>query len=209
MQAFKNLIFDLGEVIIDIDYKQTIAAFQKLAIVDFSEVVSYATQTHVFDLYEKGKISTAGFRNELKKFLRTGITDKEIEDAWNAIFFDFPQYKIDLLKQLKSRYRTFALSNINEIHITTINEVAKSKFGEVDFGSLFHGAYYSNEIGYRKPEIEIYKFILEKENLDPHQTFFVDDKLENIEAACKLGIHAYQLKDRNKLNELLNGLKII
>jgi len=209
MQPFKNLIFDLGEVIIDIDYSQTIAAFQKLAIVDFREVVSYATQSHIFDLYEKGKVTTAGFRNELKQFLRPGTTDIEIENAWNAIFFDFPRAKIDLLKQLKSRYKTFALSNINEIHVDTINRVAHEKFGEADFGSFFHGAYYSNEIGFRKPEQEIYNYILEKENLVAAETFFVDDKRENIEAARALGIHAYQLKDRNKLNELLAELKII
>jgi FMN phosphatase YigB (HAD superfamily) len=209
MQTFKNLIFDLGEVIIDIDYRQTIAAFQKLAVVDFSEVVSYAAQSHIFDLYEKGKVSTADFRNELRKFLKPGTTDKEIEDAWNAIFFDFPQHKIDMLKQLKSRYKTFALSNINEIHVTTINEVAKEKFGEADFGSFFNGAYYSNEVGYRKPEKEIYELILNKENLVADETFFVDDKHENVEAARAFGIHAYQLKDRNKLNELLAELKII
>ena len=127
----------------------------------------------------------------------------------NAIFFDFPVAKIDLLKQLKSGYKTFALSNINEIHVATINEVAKSKFGERDFGSFFNAAYYSNEIGYRKPENEIYKFILEKESLVADGTFFVDDKKENVEAARAFGIHAYQLKDRNKLKELLQELNII
>ena len=209
MPPFKNLIFDLVEVIIDIDYLQTIAAFQKLATVDFSEVVSYASQSHIFDLYEKGQISTPYFRNELKQFLRPGTTDLEIENAWNAIFFDFPQAKVDLLKQLKSRYKTFALSNINEIHVNTINRVANEKFGAADFGSFFDAAYYSNEIGFRKPETEIYKLVLEKENLQPGETFFVDDKHENVEAAKALGIHAYQLKDRNKLAELLTALNII
>ena len=209
MQPYKNVVFDLGEVIIDIDYRQTIAAFQQLAVVDFSEVVSYAAQNHIFDLYEKGKVSTTDFRNELRKFLKPGTTDKEIEAAWNAIFFDFPPHKIEMLKQLKSRYKTFALSNINEIHLATINQVAKDKFGLIDFASLFHGAYYSNELGYRKPEVEIYNLILENENLVAGETFFVDDKLENVEAARALGIQAYQLKDRNKLSALLAELKII
>ena len=209
MQPFKNLIFDLGEVIIDIDYRKTIAAFQQLAIVDFSMVVSYAAQNPVFDLYEKGKVSTADFRNELKKYLRPGTTDLEIENAWNAIFMDFPPQKIELLKQLKSRYKTFALSNINEIHVATINEVAKAKFAGPDFGSFFHRAYYSNEVGFRKPEKEIYRLVLDKEALKPEETFFVDDKPENVEAAKAFGIHAYQLKDRNKLHELLSELKIV
>jgi glucose-1-phosphatase len=209
MQPFKNLIFDLGQVIIDIDYLQTIAAFQKLAVVDFSEVVSYTTQNPVFDLYEKGKISTPYFRNELKKFLNPGTTDEQIEDAWNAIFKDFPPHKINLLKQLKTQYKTFALSNINEIHVVAIDEVAKTKFGLPGFGSLFHGAYYSNEIGFRKPEKEIYALVLEKENLNPAETFFVDDKKENVEAARALGIHAFHLNHPDKLMQLLTELKII
>jgi len=209
MQPFKNLIFDLGEVIIDIDYRQTIAAFQKLAVVDFSTVVSYSAQNPVFDLYEKGKVSTASFFDELRKYLRPGTTDQEIEDAWNAIFKDFPTQKMEMLKQLKTRYNTFALSNINEIHLASINEAAKSKFGEPDFSNFFHGTYYSNELGLRKPEPEIYALVLEKEGLDPDETFFVDDKKENVEAARKFGIHAYQLTDRNKLQGLLAELKII
>ena len=209
MQPFKNLIFDLGEVIIDIDYRQTIAAFQKLAVVEFSTVVSYSAQNPVFDLYEKGKVSTAVFRDELRKFLRPGTTDKEVEDAWNAIFQDFPVRKIELLKQLKTRYNTFALSNINEIHVASIDEAARTKFGAPDFASFFHAAYYSNVVGYRKPEKEIYELILQKEGLVADETFFVDDKKENIEAARAFGIHAYQLTDRNKLPELLAELKII
>ena len=209
MTPYKNLIFDLGEVIIDIDYRQTIAAFQQLAVVDFSEIVSYTAQNPVFDLYEKGKISTASFAAELKKFLRPGVTDEEVEHAWNAIFQQFPEGKIDLLLQLKGNYKTFALSNINDIHLATINRFASSSLGLPSFGHLFHGAYYSNLLGHRKPEKEIYQLILTNENLNPTETFFVDDKLENVEAARAFGIQAYHLTDRNKLPELLTGLHII
>ena len=209
MPVFKNLIFDLGDVIIDIDYRQTIAAFQKLAVVNFSEVVSYSAQSPVFDLYEKGKVSTEVFCTELKKNLHPEASHTDVVNAWNAIFVDFPQHKIDLLKQLKLRYNTFALSNINEIHLATINEVAKTKFGAEDFGSFFHNTYYSNLLGYRKPESEIYKLVIDNEKLNPAETFFVDDKKENVEAARALGIHAYQLTDRNKLSQLLTELNII
>jgi glucose-1-phosphatase len=209
MQPFKNLIFDLGEVIIDIDYRQTIAAFQKLAVVDFSTVVSYQAQNPVFDLYEKGKVTTAVFFDELRHYLRPGTTDKEIEDAWNAIFKEYPTGKMELLKQLKGRYNTFALSNINEIHLASINEAAQTKFGETAFSNFFHNAYYSNLLGLRKPEPEIYALVLEKEGLNPAETFFVDDKKENVEAALKFGIHARQLTDRNNLHGLLAELRII
>jgi putative hydrolase of the HAD superfamily len=209
MQPFKNLIFDLGEVIIDIDYRQTITAFQKLAVVDFSTVVSYSAQNPVFDWYEKGQVTTGFFFDELRKYLRPGTTDKEIESAWNAIFQDFSPQKIELLKQLKTRYNTFALSNINEIHLASIDKAAQTKFGGAAFSNFFQAAYYSNKIGLRKPEPEIYALLLEKEGLKAGETFFVDDKKENVEAARTLGIHAYQLTNRNNLQGLLAELKII
>ena len=209
MAPFKNLIFDLGNVIIDIDSPTTVAEFQKLAIVQISELISYSTQHRIFDLFETGQISVPQFRLELKKFLKPGVTNQEIDKAWNAILIDFPQNKTDLLKELKTRYKTFALSNINEIHVEAINRVAKTKFGQPDFGSFFHAAYYSNEIGFRKPGKEIYEFIMQKENLKANETFFVDDKAENIETAQSLGLHAYHLKNRDKLIDLLTELKIV
>ncbi len=209
MTKFKNLIFDIGDVIIDIDYLVTIDEFQKLAAVDFTEIVSYSKQHHIFDLFEMGKITAQGFRNELKKFLKTGVSDDEITYAWNAILIHYPEQKFALLNELKSKYNTYALSNINEIHVEAINAKAREMLGVNKFGDFFHRAYYSNEIGFRKPDKEIYEFVLAKENLNAHETFFVDDKLENVEAAKQLGIHAYQLKDRNKLNELLLDLRII
>ncbi|HRG87492.1 MAG TPA: HAD family phosphatase [Chitinophagales bacterium] len=203
MKAYKNLIFDIGDVLIDIDYKATIAEFQKLAVVDFGTIVSYNAQNPVFDLFETGKITAAQFRDELRQFLRPGTTDEQIDVAWNAILIDYPAYKLDLLNELKSRYNTFALSNINEIHVNTINQEVKRRFGIDSFSTLFHYACYSNEVGHRKPDKEIYKLILDRENLIPGETFFVDDKAENVEAAKELGIQAVRLTDRDKLKELL------
>ncbi len=209
MKQFKNLIFDIGDVIIDIDYLVTIGEFQKLSAVDFSQIVSYNKQNKIFDLFEIGKITAQQFRDELKQFLKAGTTDDEITRAWNSILINYPQPKIDLLKELKTHYKVFALSNINEIHVDSLNEAAKAQFGADNFGSFFHHAYYSNEVGFRKPEKEIYQLVLQKENLIAGDTFFVDDKAENVEAAKTLGIQAYQLTDRNKLNELLAELRII
>ncbi|HWB63805.1 MAG TPA: HAD family phosphatase [Chitinophagales bacterium] len=209
MGTFKNLVFDLGNVIIDIDYRVTVARFQQLALVDFAQVVSYEAQHHIFDVFEKGGITAAQFRHELRQFLKPGTTDEQINAAWNAILIDFPPHKFEILKGLKSRYKTFALSNINEIHVDSINRVAQTKFGEKDFGSFFHAAYYSNEMGYRKPEARIYEMLLQKENLIPQETFFVDDKLENIEAAKAFGIQAYQLTNRDGFLSLLQQLQIV
>ncbi len=209
MQQFKNLIFDIGDVIVDIDYLVTIAEFQKLSQVDFSEIVSYNKQSHIFDLFETGKVTAQQFRDELKQFLKPGTSDEQITTAWNSILIHYPEKKIALLKDLKQRYKTFALSNINEIHVDSINVAARAQFAVDSFSVFFHHAYYSNEVGFRKPDKEIYEFVLQKENLIPGETFFVDDKAENVEAAKKLGIQAFQLTQRDKLEQLLAELNII
>ncbi len=209
MQPFKNLIFDIGDVIVDIDYKVTVGEFQKLSAVDFSEIVSYNKQSHIFDQFETGKVTAQQFRDELKKFLINGTTDEAITRAWNSILIHYPAQKVALLQSLKSKYKTFALSNINEIHVHSLNLAARQQFGVNSFSEFFNTAYYSNEVGFRKPDKEIYEFVLQKENLIPAETFFVDDKAENVEAAKQVGIQAYQLTNRDKLHDLLAELKII
>lgn len=209
MAKFKNLVFDIGNVIVDIDFEVIVAEFQKLATINFSEILSFSKQTELFDHMDRGTVTAAQFRQELKKHLKPGVSDEEINRAWNSILISYPPHKFDLLRDLKLRYRTFALSNINELHVEEINKAARSKFGEKDFNSFFHKAYYSNEIGHRKPDRQIYEHIMQAENLNPAETFFVDDKEENIITAQNLGWQAYQLKERDKLHELLKDLHII
>jgi len=209
MAAYKNLIFDLGDVIVHIDYPTSIAEFQKLALIDFKTIVSYSSQSKIFDLLDTGKVTAQQFRDELKKYLVPGTTDQAIDFAWNALLLDYPERNFKMLQNLKARYKTFALSNINEIHLATIDEVAKTKFGVENFASFFHKAYYSNLAGYRKPGKEFYELLIKNENINPAETFFVDDKEENIETAKSLGLQAHQLKDRNKLFELLQQEGII
>ena len=209
MKQFKNLIFDLGDVIIDIDINAALQQFQKLAIQDFSELLSNSNKNNFLYLFETGKITADQFRSQLKLFLKPSTTDKEINTAWNSIITNYPESKFKLLQKLKLSYRTFALSNTNEIHVATFNNTIQHKFGGKGLEDFFHGVYYSNELGFRKPDKEIYELVLQKENLNPDETFFVDDLFHNIETAKKLNIHAYQLTDRNKLFELLAELHII
>lgn len=209
MKKFKTLIFDLGNVIIDIDYQTTVAEFQKIAVTDFNEILSYTSQIGLFDQFEKGKFSAEQFRDEVRRFLLPTVTDEQINNAWNAILINYPEAKFKMLKELKQQYRTYALSNINEIHADSINKAVMNKFNAGGMGDYFHGLYYSNEMGFRKPEKEIYELIITKENLIPAETFFVDDKIENIEAAKTFGLQAYQLTERDELFELLKDFAII
>lgn len=209
MPPFKNLIFDIGNVIVDIDYAVPVREFQKIAITDFSTIVSYSKQHHIFDLFEKGQISVSDFHNELRRFLRPEVTDEQILAAWNSILLDYPAYKFDLLQKLKNNFRVFALSNINETHVKAIDKAVKERFGAKAFSDYFHNAYYSNEVGWRKPEKEIYELVITKENLIPAETFFVDDKPENVAAAKEMGLQAYELKHPSELENLLRHLQII
>lgn len=208
MPPFKNLIFDIGNVIVDIDYTMPLKEFQKLSNIDFTEIVSHSQLPSVFHQFEKGRISVTDFHRELKQFLRKEVTDQEILHAWNSILIHYPKQKFDLLNRLRSTYKVYALSNINETHVEAINAAVREKFGAKAFSDYFDAAYYSNEIGCRKPEAEIYEWVKQKENLIPEETFFVDDMPENVEAAKKAGWRAFHLNHPNKLAALLAELKI-
>lgn len=200
--SIKNIVFDIGNVLVDIDYNVVIAEFQKLSDVDFSTIVSYAKQEKFFDQFEKGEISAQDFRNRLKTLLKPNTTDAQINNAWNSILIAYPKAKFDLLRNLKKHYSIFALSNINEIHVESIDKAAQQLFNESKFANFFHKAYYSNETGFRKPEKEIYELVLREQNLNPHETLFIDDKAENIMTANDLDIKTHHLTDRNRLFDL-------
>jgi putative hydrolase of the HAD superfamily len=199
LKNINSIIFDIGNVLVDIDYEIMVAAFAKIAAIDFHQIVTYSHQDKVFDQYERGQISTAQFRDTLRKYLKPGVTDLDIDRAWNSILIHYPSAKFDLLKKLRGQYQLLALSNINDLHIGAIDVKVQEEFGAKDMSSYFDHAYYSHEMGHRKPEPEIYKMVLENSSLDPARTLFIDDKLENVAAAAALGIRVHQLTDRNLL----------
>lgn len=190
---YKNIIFDLGGVILNIDYSLTEKAFSKIGISDFKTLFSQAQQTQLFDNYEKGFISSSDFRAELKKYLLKDTSDDSIDAAWNAMLLNIPQERMELLKKTKLTHRTFLLSNTNDIHIETFNAYLKNEYKISDLKSLFEKLYLSYEIGMRKPDAEIFEFVLRENNLNPAETLFIDDSIQHIEAAKKLGIGTYWL----------------
>jgi putative hydrolase of the HAD superfamily len=198
----RNIIFDIGNVLVDIDYNVTIAEFQKLAKVDFAEIVSYSKQERIFDRFEKGEISVNEFFAGLRKYLKDDVSDAQITDAWNSILIHYPKAKFDLLEKLKAHYNVFALSNINQIHADSLDVVAQNQLGKNSFRDFFHHAYYSHEMGFRKPETEIYQLVLNEQKLIPAETLFIDDKAENTDAAASLGIQTHHLTSPDKLFEL-------
>ena len=194
-----TIIFDIGNVLIDIDYEVMVAEFAKIASVDFHQIVTYTHQDRVFDHYERGQISSDQFRDTLRKYLKPGVTDEEIDTAWNSILIHYPAEKFELLKKLRNQYQILALSNINELHVAAIDAMVQDQFGAEDMSSYFDHAFYSHEMGTRKPEKEIYQMVLDRKSLEPSRTLFIDDKLENVSAAAALGIKVHHLTDRNAL----------
>lgn len=188
--AIKNIIFDLGGVIYDVNYQNTIDAFTDLGALNAKQLYSKAEQVELFDLYEIGAITTDEFIKELKKELPKGVTTEEVILAWNAILQGIPESRLDFLEEVAEEYNIFLLSNTNELHLSQIND-EMDKFDYGDLREYFITAYFSCEIGMRKPAVEIFKHVIEKEGLDPEETLFIDDSAQHVKGAKKAGLHAF------------------
>ena len=191
MKNIKHIIFDLGNVILNIEYQKTINEFNKIGIKDASVFYSQSIQQEIFNLLETGKISEFDFLIEVNK-LCPKASHKQILSAWNALILDLPQKRISLINNLKSSFSIYLLSNTNVIHI---NEI-KKKIGVKKYNSfynLFNKVYYSHEIGLRKPNPEAFNIILNENELNLNEVLFIDDSIQHINTAKKLGIKTYHL----------------
>lgn len=190
----KNIIFDLGGVIINIDYNLTINAFKKLGVQNFEHLYSQAQQAKLFDKFETGKISPQEFRKEIKKLLPPKISNYEINKAWCAMLLNFPPERLLLLENLKKKHRLFLLSNTNKIHISEVTKILKSENHWKIWNKIFEKKYYSHKIGMRKPDKKVFEYVLNENNLKAEETLFIDDSEQNITGAKKAGIKTYFLK---------------
>jgi len=183
-----SVIFDLGGVLFDIDYTLTQKAFIALGAADFDKAYSQHMQHGLFDDFEKGKASPAMFRTEVKKWLPAHTTEKQVDEAWNALLIGFPKEKVELVKKLKGRYNLFLLSNTNEIHLPAVIDMMDKAHGPGIMSELFEKEYYSCKMGMRKPDKEIFDKVIEENLLDRDTTLFIDDSIQNIKGAAVAGI---------------------
>ncbi|MBV8802564.1 MAG: HAD family phosphatase, partial [Gammaproteobacteria bacterium] len=156
----KNIIFDLGGVIIDIDYKKTSEEFRKLGAFHFDDVYAQSKQHDLFDNYETGKITSDAFRHNLKEKLDIVATNEEFDFAWNAMLLDLPKKRLDFIKSLRIHYKTFLLSNTNEIHLKEVFNICQKQNGFNTFDGYFEKEYYSHLLGKRKPNCDAFISIL-------------------------------------------------
>lgn len=192
MNSFDAVIFDLGGVIINLDYQKTISAFHELGMTNFEQVYSQMAQSDLFDSYETGKISTQHFINLLLPHLPFGTSPNKVVAAWNAMILDVPLKKIALLANLKKSLPTFLLSNTNDLHIQKVRDEWK-KVTDCAMEESFHKMYLSHEIKHRKPTPQAFSYVLEENGLEAARTIFIDDTLQHIVGAKSIGLQTLHL----------------
>lgn len=206
MYTIKNIVFDLGGVLLDIDFQKSVDAFQKLGINNFEEMFSKFTADDLFKKLETGHISEQDFYEKIR--LRTGkfITNAQIQNAWNALILDFREESLEFISKLSIKYKLYLLSNTNIIHLQYFKRHFTNQTLKPSFDAYFNKAWYSNEIGLRKPGPQIFEFILQQQQLLPEETLFIDDTNTNIEAAQKLGFRTHHLlaNERVELLDIYN-----
>lgn len=202
--SLSAIIFDLGGVIVELDYGQTIQALSQLAGFDVSQVYTQQRQTELFTQFETGEIGAAAFRDGLRSHLNFTASDAAIDAAWNALILSFPTQRIELIQTLRQRCPVYLLSNNNELHLARCYGLFESTFG-TGLGSLddqFERAYYSHHMGDRKPNASIYQRVLDEQALDPAHTLFVEDTAHNVEGAKAVGLQTLHITDGLRIEDV-------
>lgn len=202
MAVLKNIIFDLGGVLLNIDYEKTKISFKELGFVNFDEMYTQYSADMLFSNLETGKISNDHFFDYLVKAAGGQITKEQIAIAWNAMLLDFRVPSLDFLEGLAKKYRLYLLSNTNAIHLEAFKQIFTKETGRPSLDAYFTKAYYSNNIGFRKPNEDVFEFILKDAGIKAEESLFIDDSYNNIEAAKKLGFQTHLLTPGEKIEEL-------
>lgn len=201
MTKITTIIFDLGGVILNLDQERTLRAFKRLGV-DMDEINEIST---IFSDFEMGKINADDFRQAIMTHLKGTVTESEIDAAWNAMLLDLPAERLTYLKFLRKNFNVHLLSNTNSIHIDAFNKYLLDEHPNLDWYAQFDKVYYSYEIGLRKPNKDIYEFVLQENNLKPHECLFIDDLKANLNGAGHVGMHTIWAKkplDENMLMEI-------
>jgi len=205
MKHFNNvttLIFDLGGVLVNLDLNRCIMSFKELGLENFEHLMGNFGQKGFFLEFEKGRISQQQFRDEIRKLAKNTLTDEQIDKAWGSFLCDIPMQKLEMLVELKKKFRLLLLSNTNPIHIEGLVPLEFAKIGK-KLSDIFDKCYFSYEMGMAKPDAEIFEALLANAGVKPEECLFLDDGLKNIQQADKLNIQTYLVKEYEDLSFLL------
>jgi glucose-1-phosphatase len=201
MPQIKNIIFDLGGVLLNLDMAKTRQEFYDLGLTQIDELFRIGHAASFFKQYEIGAISDQEFVDEIKKEINVSVPDQQIIHAWNAMLLDFPSKRVEWLKKQRQQFRIFLFSNTNALHLIEFRKSFNAAHGfEID--ELFEKAYYSHEAKIRKPDAGAYQLVIDENGLEAAHTLFIDDALINVEAAIATGLQGYHLKQGEELSLL-------
>ena len=202
MSEIKNLLLDLGGVVLNVDYHKMVDVFKEYGIMDFDKHFTQAKQVEIIDKFEEGKCSVEEFRNGIRDLVNVNLTDEQIDNAWFSMILDLPKERIELIGLLKLKYNVYLFSNTNELHIELLKKRYEEEFGFDIFQMLFTKAYFSNEIKMRKPHPESFQWLLNDAEIKAEETLFIEDSPQHIEGAKKVGLNTYWLTGGETINDL-------
>lgn len=195
-----TLIFDLGGVLVNLDWKRCVESFKEIGVPEIEALLSTTLQRGFILEYERGEISTAEFRAEVRKYTDADVTDDEIDFAWSSLLADLPEEKLQLLLELKKKYRILMLSNTNELSFSHCEEHYFNINGH-QTSDYFDKCYLSYEMGMNKPDSEIFLKLLETEGLKAEECLFLDDGIKNVNAAKELNFHVEHIEPYTSVSE--------
>jgi glucose-1-phosphatase len=199
----KNIIFDLGGVLLNINPLLSLLELEKISGIDKEELKNRFISEKVFDNYDIGVYTDAKFRSEMCRIINRKVDDSEMDRVWNVLLLDFPQARVEMLQQINKNYRVFLLSNTNSIHFQSYTHEFFDKYG-ILFADLFEKMFLSYEIGIHKPDAGIYEHLIRETNIKPAESVFFDDLSANIQAAEQLGINSIQITQGKDVSEYFN-----
>ena len=203
MSQIKNIIFDLGGVILNINYQLTIDAFKDIGFKNFEAFYTQKKQSDFFNAFETGKLNNNDFYNYIKNNCPVNIKNHEIKKAWNAMLLDLPERRLEFLEIINKNYKLYLLSNTNEIHINSFKKIINNNIGYNRFVKTFRACYYSSEIGLRKPNESCFKYVIDTNYLNPEETLFIDDSIQHINGAKSIGIKTFYLQPGKEIIEVV------
>jgi putative hydrolase of the HAD superfamily len=203
LNGIKNVILDLGGVILDLDVQATIDAFTGMGFPPLKSTDIILSKYPFFNDYETGKIGSDEFITHVAESSGNRYRKEEIVSAWNAMIRGFRKENINLCLRLKETYRLFLLSNTNAIHEVYYNDQLAEQHGIANLDRIFERVYYSHVLNLRKPGPEIFQFVLADAGIEASESLYVDDTLVHVEAANKLGFRTHHLAAPQQLTEVL------
>lgn len=199
----KAIIFDLGGVILNIDFIIAHRALADLGVKNSEGMYAQESADTLFKSLEHGHLSPDEFCENFRKETKLAVTNGQIINAFNSMLLDFRKESLAFIQQLRKKYKVYVLSNTNAIHREAFDKIYTKEFGSGSFTDLFDNVYFSHEIGYRKPEAAAYQFVLDDNGLKSDECLFIDDTIENVEGAKKAGLEAVFLGKGEVIEEKL------